>query len=163
MKAIELQALLIGESRQGSMHLEKRLESQGFKCSFIASYQTACSLLRLQSFDLILSPMRLRDSTVFPLINLLEGSNTTLFYFQTVEEGCWWLPAVRFGRKCFGSAALRSTEFISSLEEVIMEMRTRGKPYLVPMPLTPTRQLASRSAITPHRADPLELAIHSGA
>lgn len=36
--------------------------------------------------------MKLRDGSLFSLVNQLEGSQTSLFHFQTVEEGCWRRP-----------------------------------------------------------------------
>ena len=130
MNATEPRVLLIGENSQGSLHLIKRLEGRGCHCRFATSYQDAISLLSTQDFDLVLSPMRIDDSSVFPLIDLLERSRTTLFYFQAVEEGCWWLPTLRFGQKCFGSNALRPSEFIPSLDLVIDEIQasTVAKP-----------------------------------
>jgi hypothetical protein len=123
MRARELRALLIGESRQGSAHLVKLLEGHGCECSFATSYREACSLLGARPFDLVLSPIRLRDCSVFPLVGLLQGSDVTLFYFQLVEDGCWWLPALRSGRACFGSHALRPSEFVVSLGEIVAELR----------------------------------------
>jgi len=73
--------------------------------------------------DLALSPMRLRGATLFPLIDLLEGSRVTLFYSHVVEQGCWWLPALRHGERCFGSCALRPSEFVSVLDEAIAEIQ----------------------------------------
>jgi hypothetical protein len=119
MKASEPKALLIGENAQGSSHLAKLLQERGCTCSFATSYREACSLLNGERFDLVLSPTRLRDCSIFPLLSLLEGSCVTLFYFQLVEDGCWWLPALRSGRKCFGSYALRPSEFVVSLGEII--------------------------------------------
>ena len=95
-----------------------RLEKHGYKCSFVALYEEARSRLSLQSFDLVLSPMRVRNDSFFPLVSLLEGSHTTLFFFQAVEDGCWWLPALESGRRCFGSSALRPSEFIAALEKI---------------------------------------------
>ena len=154
MKAREPRALLIGENSQGSSHLVKLLEGQGCDCSFATSYQDACSLLGTQPFDLVLSPIRLRDCSIFPLASLLEGSAVTLFYFQLVEDGCWWLPALRSGRKCFGSHALRPSEFVLSLNEIIAEMRAgsrlpaENQPTFVSTPQTsvPAR---SRSSARP--------------
>src|SRR5580692_12674935 len=103
--ATEPFVLLIGENSQGSSHLVKHLQGHVFKCRFAASYQEAVSLISPQTFDLVLSPMRVRDNSIFPLMDLLERSCTTLFFFQAVEEGCWWLPALQFGRNCFGSYA----------------------------------------------------------
>ncbi len=122
---MQAKVLLIGENPQGYSRLVKRLEENRCKCRFAPAYQEAVSLLSLQDFDLVFSPMRVRDSSVFPLISLLESSRTTLFYFQAVEEGCWWLPALRFGRNCFGSSALRPSEFIAWLNLVIEEMQMR--------------------------------------
>jgi CheY-like chemotaxis protein len=126
MQTREPRALLIGENSQGSSHLVRLLEGHGCECSFATSYEEACSLLGTQLFDLVLSRLRLRDSSTFPLVGLLEGSGVTLFYFQLVEDGCWWLPALRSGQKCFGSHALRPSEFVVSLNEIIAEMRVQS-------------------------------------
>jgi DNA-binding response OmpR family regulator len=123
MKQMQTRVLLIGENSQGSSFLIKRLEERGCKCTLATSYQDAITRLSSQDFDLVLSPMRARERSVFPLIGLLERSRTTLFYFQAVEEGCWWLPALRFGRNCFGSNALRPSEFMASLDVVIDEIQ----------------------------------------
>lgn len=124
MRTRTLKALLIGENSQGPSHLATRLQGHGCECSFATSYQEACASLRSQVFEVVLSPMRLRGVTVFPLIDLLEGSKVTLFYSQAVEQSCWWLPALRHGEKCFGSSALRPSEFVSVLDELIAEIRT---------------------------------------
>src|ERR1019366_8592370 len=105
MESRRPKALLIGENPQGSSYLAKRLQERGCECEFAGSYQEACWLLRAQDFDLVLSPMRLRGGSLFPLIDLLDGSGITLFYSHAVEDGWWWLPALRHGQKCFGSSA----------------------------------------------------------
>jgi len=120
-------ALLIGENAQGSSYLAKRLQVRGLECIFATSYQEACSLLRAQGFDLVLSPMRLREVSFFSLIDLLDGSGATLFYSHAVEEGCWWLPALQHGERCFGSSAFRPSEFVSVLDETIAEIQIDGR------------------------------------
>ena len=117
--------LMIGENPQGSSYLAKRLQERGCECEFAVSYQEACWLLRAQDFDLVLSPMRLRDGSLFPLIDLLDGSGITLFYSHAVDDGCWWLPALRHGQNCFGSSALRPSEFAAALDEAIEEVLDR--------------------------------------
>jgi len=112
-------ALLIGETPQGSSHLTKRLQRRGFECGFAFCFEEACSLLRTQGFDLVLSPLRMLGGSAFSLVSLLEGSATTLFYFEPVESGCWWLPALRDGRNCFGSSALLPSDFGPLLDEII--------------------------------------------
>jgi len=116
-------ALLIAEGLQTPSCLARRLEGQGCWCSFARSYREAYSSIGNQDFDLVLSPLKLRGATLFPLVDLLEGSRITLFYSQPVEQGYWWLPALRSGQKCFGSAAFRPSEFVSVLDEVIVEVR----------------------------------------
>jgi hypothetical protein len=49
-----------------------------------------------------------------------------LFYSQPVEDGCWWLPALRHGQNCFGSSALRPSQFIAALDEAIEEICFRA-------------------------------------
>lgn len=143
MKPIQPRVLLIGENSQGSSYLITRLERRGCKCKFAMSYQDAVPLFSFQDFDLVLSPIRIRNSSVFPLLSLLEGSRTTLFYFQAVEEGCWWLPALRFGRNCFGSSALRPSEFTTWLDLVINEIQ-EGPPAVARSlaPATPRSTVA---------------------
>ena len=85
-------ALLIGENAQGSSYLAKRLQERGLECSFATSYQEASSLLRVQGFGLVLSPMRLRDGSLFPLIGLLRGSRITMFYYYAVEDASLQMP-----------------------------------------------------------------------
>ena len=114
--------LMIGETAQGSSYLAQRLQGRGFECSSATTYQEACWLLRAKDFDLVLSPMRLRDGSLFPLIALLDGSGITLFFSHSVEDGCWWLPALRQGQNCFGSSALRPSEFVAALDEAIEEI-----------------------------------------
>jgi hypothetical protein len=74
---------------------------------------------------------RLPDGSLYSLMNLLEGSGATMFYSFAVEYGCWWLPALRRGQKCFGSPALRPSEFMCLLNEMIRELRE--------VPMTPER------------------------
>ena len=134
-ETMQAKVLLIGENPQGYSRLVKCLEGYRCKCRFATTYQEAVPLLGIKDFDLVLSPMRVRDGSVFPLISLLENSRTTLFYFQPVEAGCWWLPALRFGRNCFGSYALRPSEFIASLN-LVMEEIQKG-----PSPMTTSQSL----------------------
>ena len=118
--------LLIGETAQDSSYLANHLRRHGCEYKFAVSYEEACSLLGVQSFDLVLSALRPAGNSAFSLVALLEGSTTTLFYSEPVENGCWWLPALRNGQNCFGSSALLPSEFVSVLDEVIEEICFRA-------------------------------------
>lgn len=126
MRAGKIKIMLVGENPQGSSYLVSRLEGQGCECRFATSYQEACTLLRQGRYDLVLSPIRLCSGSVFPLIDVLEGSGTTLFYSHAVEDSCWWLPALRKGQRCFGSPALRPSEFINALGGIIGEIQSEA-------------------------------------
>lgn len=114
-------ALLIGERFLGSSHLAKYLQQHGCHCQFATSYDGVRSLLRARHFDIVLSPMKLRDASLIPLIEWLDGSDVTLFYCFPVESGGWWLPALRRGERCFGSPALRPSEFASVLDNAVQK------------------------------------------
>ena len=114
--------LLVGESAVGSSYVVNRLWQRGCECEFAASYEEVLALVRSQDIYLVLCPTRLNGRNLLPLIDLLEGSDISLFYAASGERGNWWLPALRDGRKCFkcfGSGAVRPNEFISVLDEVI--------------------------------------------
>jgi len=116
--------LLVGENHDASSRLAKRLQERGFHCEFASSCKQALRLVAIRDFDLVLSPIRLRTSSLYCLMDLLAGSEATLFYFQAVEKGCWWLPAMRRGKRCLGSSALRPGNFICVLDTVIEELRS---------------------------------------
>ena len=118
--------LLIGESPRSSSYLARRLEGRGCELAFAVSHEEACSLFGVRGFDLVLSPLRLPGGSAFFLVGILEGCPTTLFFFEPVENGCWWLPALRNGSNCFGSSALLPSEFVAVLDEVIEEIWFRA-------------------------------------
>jgi DNA-binding NtrC family response regulator len=122
MESKNPKALLVGENPQESSILVKRLQKRGFQCEFASSSQQALSLARVCDFDLVLSPVRLRNISLFPLMEACAGSTITMFYFQAVEDGCWWLPAIRRGKSCWGSSAFRPGEFVSALDAAIDEI-----------------------------------------
>lgn len=115
--------LLVGENHHASSRLAKYFQNRGFHCEFASSCQEVLSLVGIRDFDLVLSPIRLRSSSLYFLVDLFEGSEVTLFYFQTVENGCWWLPAMRRGKRCLGSSALRPSDFVPVLDAAIGEVR----------------------------------------
>jgi CheY-like chemotaxis protein len=78
VRGMQPRVLLIGEN--ASLNLSTRLESYGCRCWFASSYFEATALCRVQDFDLVLSPLRLRDGSAFPLVNRLRGSGSYIFY-----------------------------------------------------------------------------------
>jgi hypothetical protein len=160
--------LLIGENVQGFSYLASRLNNHGCECSFALSCQEAFLILRNRRFDLVLSPTSLSDGTLYSIMNLLEGSDTTVFYSHAVERGCWWLPALRRGEKCFGSSALRPSEFVPLLDQTIKDIQSDAHAVHESRPLpvfradvfvmSPLRSRVELAAANPARVEKQGLA-----
>jgi|HubBroStandDraft_1064217.scaffolds.fasta_scaffold41372_3 hypothetical protein len=123
MGDLKPRVLLIGESAQGSSYLASRLERRGCHCRLATSSEEVLAILRDDGFDIVLGAGSLLDQTLHSIMDILEGSGTSVFYSCAVEDGCWWLPALRWGEKCFGSPALRPNEFVALLDETIKVIR----------------------------------------
>lgn len=112
-------ALLVGRSGSWGSLLLKSLERFGSELSLVAPQDVTAALLKNAGYDFILL-----DSTVPPeqrrqLASELAGSSVSMFYTFPVENGCWFLPALRAGRDCHGSPAFRRKEFPLELERIL--------------------------------------------
>jgi hypothetical protein len=117
--------LLIAGSPMGMSFLSARLKKWACEIHFSSSCEEANAFVSNQRFDLVLSEFRLWDGSTYPLAASLIGSSTTLVYSYPVETGCWWLPAVKNGQSCWGSLAMRPSEFIGFLDDILKEIRSR--------------------------------------
>ena len=118
--------LLAGESLRDSLPLVESLQKWGFELHIASSYQEARKVLEQFDCELVLSKMRLRDASAFPLISLLAGSRTTLYFFLPVHRSCWWLPAIRQGQNCWGAPAIRPGEFARVLDKILQGMKQQS-------------------------------------
>jgi hypothetical protein len=114
--------LLIGENQRDRSPLRKFLARRSCTCQVATSEPAVRGLLGIQSFDLVLGPVRLHGDSLFSLIRRLDGSRTTLFFYQPVEDDCLWLPALRRGSNCWGAPALRSSEFVCLLDQIVTDI-----------------------------------------
>ncbi|MGO9641247.1 MAG: hypothetical protein ACLP1Y_08090 [Candidatus Acidiferrales bacterium] len=105
--------------------MEARLKKRACEIHFVSSCKEANAFVSSQGFDLVLSEFKLRDGSSCPLAASLLGSNATLVYSYPVEAGCWWLPAVKNGQSCWGSLAMRPSEFIAFLDDILKEISSR--------------------------------------
>ena len=117
-------AFLVGKCADPNSNLARRLSDWGAECHFAASYGEACSLLRQQTFDLILSEMQLADGSARRLVPLLEGSSASLYCSYPIEDSCLWIPVVDQGRECWGSAPMRPGEFGLLLRRTLANQRS---------------------------------------
>lgn len=125
-------ALVVADNPSGTAYLVRYLLQRGFKCELAHNFEEAAGLVRMCHFELILSPLRLRDDSLLPLAHLVCGTTTALFYFYTVEDGCWWLPAVWHGEQCFGYSAFRPREFACTLNAAIDELKCVQRERIEP-------------------------------
>jgi hypothetical protein len=109
----------------GVSFLAARLKRWECEIDFASSCKEASTFVRDRRFDLVLSEYRLRCGSSYPLATSLIGSSTTLIYSYPVETDCWWLPAVKNGQSCWGSLAMRPSEFIGFLDDILKEIRSR--------------------------------------
>ncbi|MGH9860675.1 MAG: hypothetical protein ACRD5F_11685 [Candidatus Acidiferrales bacterium] len=122
MAAEALRVLVVEDGCDSSGILSQRLEDAGSVCRRARSIAHARGLLTGETFDLVLSSMRLPDGSARLLIPLLIDSEASLFCAQAMNDGCWWLPAVYRGRNCWGMAnPMRSEEFAFLLEELAQQ------------------------------------------
>jgi hypothetical protein len=114
-----VRVLLISKSENGSSYLQGQLESRGCRCWCARSADDGVRLLEQRSFHLILSTAWLRQGD--PLLARAAGSKCAVFFSYPVRDGCWWIPVVEQGRRCLGTSALRPTEFVRVLEQIIRQ------------------------------------------
>lgn len=127
MSCESLNVLLIGENWKKVSIVVRKLERNGFRCQFAASYSQARSLAVTGAIELVLTTIPPRGHAISSLAATLEGTHASLFYALSVEDGCWWLPALRNGSRCLGDPALRPAEFTRLLDEVIENALARRK------------------------------------
>jgi hypothetical protein len=111
--------LLVGRNGSWGTTVLKSLEKFGSELFFVAPQTVTSEYVRRGAYNLILL-----DSTVPPeqrrkLASELIGSDASIFYTFPVENGCWWLPALRQGQDCLGTPAFRRNEFPLELERIL--------------------------------------------
>ncbi len=113
-----IDVLFVGPGFHDSQTLTDRLRRWGFRCHFACSVRSARELVNSVRVDLVLSKIRLPDGTGFGLMAGLSGLPVTAFLCLPVEDSCFWIPAIDGGKDCLGLPALRTSEFVDTLEEM---------------------------------------------
>jgi hypothetical protein len=113
--------LLVGRPGSWASSLIKFLEKSGAELFFVAPQTATPEYLKKVGYSLILL-----DSTVPPehrrqLTSELVGSNVSIFYTFPVENGCWWLPTLRYGQNCHGAPAFRRNELLFEFERILRD------------------------------------------
>lgn len=118
--------LLVGSSARTSSTLERYLRKRGCDICFATSRKEALAMLQRCRFDLVLSEFMLADGTAYQLIPPLRGTDTTMFFSNAVEEGCWWMTAVFNGQDRSEEPGMRRAEFRIRLNEILYDKFLRS-------------------------------------
>jgi hypothetical protein len=117
----KVSVLLVGDTPH-LFSLCRPLEKAGCQCHLAESHQEVSKLLRHTELDLVLSTYTHQRQS--EMMALLAGLPVSMFYILPVEEGCWWLPVLRNGENCFGTPAIRTSEFTYVLVGIIKSIIT---------------------------------------
>ena len=117
-----IDVLFVGPGFHNSHTLTDRMRRWGFRCHFAESVRTARELINSVRVDLVLSKICLPDGTGFALMAGLSGLPVTVFLCLPVEDSCFWIPAINGGRDCLGLPALRTSDFVNTLEEMARDL-----------------------------------------
>lgn len=118
---ISVRVLLIGSGMKGSSSLREYFVRRRCHIECVRSVDQGLSLVKRESFDVVLGPINAEPAKKSHLIASLLGSSSHLFFSLSVEDGSWWLPAVRDGKPCPGTPAFRDRDFLPILDKLLVE------------------------------------------
>jgi len=110
--------LLIGRSASWGVGALQYLERFGGKLCFAAPVGGFAPLVG-GDFKLILLDASVTVEQRHRITSELAGTDADVYYSFPVENGCWWLPAMRGGRDCHGAPAFRRAEFAKELAKIL--------------------------------------------
>lgn len=116
MAANNLRVLGIRSKGSGFALLFEHLAHLGCICDLAESYEDGVKRFKERSFDIVLCSGEPGIKTLF---TAAEGSSASVYCAHLVENGWWWFPAVRNGKKCLGEPALQSSEFAEMLARML--------------------------------------------
>jgi hypothetical protein len=120
-----MNALLISESQRGCWHLARHLEQLGCSCWFASTAEEVPTLLGQRPFRLVLSTRPVTERG--PFMQVLRGPDRFVFYSFPIKDSCLWFQAVPEILQGPRARALRPSEFMSILDDVIAHCRAEDK------------------------------------
>jgi hypothetical protein len=112
---------LVGRSGSWGTSVLKSLEKLQSEISYATPHEVTSEYVKRGGYNVILLdstvPSEQRKQLSFELV----GSGASIFYTFPVENGCWWLPALRHGQNCHGAPAFRRNEFPLELERIFQD------------------------------------------
>lgn len=119
MDARGMTVLLVGKGARNTPILEDHLRKRGCDICFATTRKQATEILQRHRFDVVLSEFMLPDGSAYQLMALLRDTETTMFFSNSVEEGCWWMTALFKGQDRSEEAGMRPAEFRIRLDEIL--------------------------------------------
>jgi hypothetical protein len=111
--------LLVGRNGSWGATVLRSFEKFGSALSYVTPQTATPEYVKNGAFHLILLDSTVSADQRRRLAFELAGSNVSIFYTFPVENGCWWLPALRRGLDCHGAPAFRRNEFPPELERIL--------------------------------------------
>src|SRR5437016_4409456 len=118
--------LLVGDGARNASILQDHLQRKGCDIFFAASCKEAQKILREHHYDLVLSEFILSDGTAYQLMSCLRGTDTTMFFSNAVEDGCWWLNAIYEGEDRSEEPGMRPAQFGIVLDKILFDRLLRN-------------------------------------
>jgi hypothetical protein len=140
VSAVSTTVLLAGESVLQSAALRKWLRRRHCQWQFARLFDDLCKRMSQERFDLVICEYDLPDRTAFPLLDWLQGSNSTLFFFRAAGPRSTWVPVIERGRRLIEGAALKASDLPGALDKVF------GGPFEGEKSLIMARKLAPAGA-----------------
>ena len=113
-----MRALGIRSKGAGFALLFQYLHERGCACELVTSYSEGVRRFAEEPFDIVLCN---GEPGIETLLAAVEGSCASVYCAHVVENGRWWCPVIRNGRRCLGEPALRSGAFTSVLTTMLKQ------------------------------------------
>lgn len=126
MDVRRVRVLLVGNAARKASNLEDYLLKRGCDICFATSQKDTLEVLRRRRFNLVLSEFVLSDGTAYQLMPPLRGTDTTMFFSNAVEDGCWWMNAIYEGKDHLEDPGMRPAQFRLLLDEILFDRLSRN-------------------------------------
>jgi DNA-binding NtrC family response regulator len=114
--------LLAGDPGTSDM-LQKWLAPRGCDCRSAESFAEACRVLSQTDFDIVLCQYDLPDRTALPLLDWLEGTQSTLLFYASSGKASRWLPVIDRGKRSLDRPSLPAPDLPDTLARIVKRAR----------------------------------------
>jgi hypothetical protein len=120
-----VKVLVVDEKLQEACAYRRILGRNDCQCFFASSQKDVALMPELGTVDIVLSSLKIPGKSIHWLIALLSGSRASAFYSLRLEESYWWVPVLKLGNECLGTAAFPPSGFASVFDQLVKEIRSK--------------------------------------